>query len=206
MWSQVWKNEFGKLNFSTKDLLDDFIRQDIVVALANETCVAGALLYSFLNIDSIACRQHRYMSNNYPDHFFQILKARGVKTIMSWEYLTVSPQWRKANIGGVSLGRILLALSSKLLKESHADCSISPARNDVKTSQMVYEVGGEPILQNISNHNVNCDLVACFKNNVQDHPDLIVRKYANHYWQNRTYDWQIPQINKNVVRSLQKAS
>ena len=166
LWKSVWKEEFERINFNSQFLIDDLLRQDNMIVLANEKETASVVLASRLSLKSEACLEHRYIKSNYPKRFLDKIKDRGADEIMTWEYLTVSHHWRKSLVG-ISLARVMMSLAAKFLASNEiAKCAIAPARNDYGVSDMVYAIGGEPILKNVTNHNVSCDLTACFKENV----------------------------------------
>ncbi len=183
-WRQVWEAEFKALNFPIQDLANDFLRQDYIPLLVSGDEVAALHLYSEFNISNRAITDHKYFTSNYPPEFLQALRSRGVKTVMSMEYLTVSPAWRAKQIK-IQLADVMIGLGIKLLPETRAQAYIGPARNDYKVSNKTYSFGFECIQANVVNHNVSCDLVAGFRDKLVSSPDQKIAGLIQTLWSNR---------------------
>lgn len=201
VWRCVWQREFDKLGFDSSNMLHDFVRQDAVLCLTNDNEAAAGILCSVFNINATVCLEHTYLRSNYPPPFLEALRHRGVTQVLTWEYLTVNPAWRTRSIG-VSLGQLVLSLASRLLRHSNADCAIAPARRDRKVHRMVFQVGGEAIVSNITNHNVPCDLVSVFKPNAHDFQHRSVSALTRELWSTRIDESNISSASSDaVVRS-----
>ncbi len=183
LWHGVWTNVFNELKFDTSNLEDDFIRQNLIVAICHKNIPVAVHLYSFFSMESKAARSHRYLKQ-FPETYFEKLKRFHVNTMMSLEYMTVHPEWRKGKVP-VHIGSVLMGLSCKVLQHYKQDASIAPARRDHKVHEVVYSVGGEPIISNVINHNVPCDLLAIRKEKVKSHDSAEVQNTIERLWATR---------------------
>ncbi|MGE3262408.1 MAG: hypothetical protein AB7K68_11565 [Bacteriovoracia bacterium] len=186
LWMDVWSETFRKLNFDTSRLVDDFIRQDLIACIADGDMPVAIHLYSFYAADSEAARAHSYLNGNYPELYFARLKKQKVRSLMSMEYLTVHPDWRKGK-SNVHFAIVLVGLALKTLRAYGADAAIAPARRDHKVHDLAYAFGGEPVIENVLNHNVACDLLMCHRDRVIPHANPEVNELVNSLWQTRKF-------------------
>lgn len=185
-WKETWLEVLNGLKAESGGLADDFLRQDLIAAICTENGVAAVHLYSFFSLDADSSRQHHYLAGNYPQEYFDKLKSLGVRTVMSMEYLTVNPAWRKRKCD-IHIGAALGGLGLKVMQYYGIDAAIAPARRDHKVHEMAYAEGGEGILTNVLNHNVPCDLIAIRRENVVPNPNPEVESLKNELWQSRVH-------------------
>ena len=183
LWRKVWGEVFDGLKFDPSHLEDDFLRQDIVAIICYENTPIAIHLYTAMSVESVAARSHSYLKQ-YPAEFFSQLEARKVTNIMTLEYMTVHPEWRKGKIP-VHIGSVLVGLAFQVMDLLNVDASIAPARRDHKVHEIAYAFGAEPILENITNHNVPCDLLACFPSKRHAHADRNIQNLINFLWEKR---------------------
>lgn len=186
LWLDVWTNVFTQLKFDTSHLLDDFIRQDLIAVIFAGNVPAAVHLYSFLSIDSKVSRAHSYLGGNFSDLFFSKLARNNVRNIMSMEYMTVHPDWRKSKCD-IHLGQVLVGLAAQTMLQFGADAAIAPARRDHKVHELAYAVGGESVMSNVMNHNVPCDLLMCHRDRIKSHTDPAVEEVISGLWAKREY-------------------
>lgn len=184
MWHGVWTDTFAKLGLDPACLNDEFIRQDFIAALFHEGKPIAAHLYSFFSIDCLASRLHGYLNGNYPEIFFQKLKNEGVRNVMSMEYMTVHPDWRKSK-SLVHLPIVTAGLAFEVMKHYGGDAAIAPARTDHKVHLLAPPYGGKSLIKNVINHNVPCDLLMCHRNNLKPHDDPVIQGLVETLWRHR---------------------
>ncbi len=181
LWKSVWQETLEKLNFSANNLTEEFVRQDLIACITYENNPIAVHLYSFFAIDCEAARTHGYFSSNYPELYFAKLAKEKVRNVMSMEYMTVHPEWRKSK-ETVHLGGALGGLAVRSMHELGADAAIAPCRRDHKVHEMAYAYGGEPVVANVVNHNVACDLVMIRREKVKAHPSEDVQNLLESLW------------------------
>ncbi len=183
-WYSVWDDILKKLNCDSSVLVDDFVRQDFIASIFEEDRPVAVHLYSFFSLNSIAATQHRYMQM-YPPAFSQKLQDLGVSRVMSMEYMTIHPDWRKHNTG-FHLGAVLASLAFKVMRQYGADAAIAPARRDHRVHELAYAYGGDCIMEKVMNHNVLCDLIACRAAKITHHPSPLICEWEEKLWASRT--------------------
>ncbi len=204
LWMDVWSKVFKELNFDTSGLEDDFLRQDIIATICHKNEPIAIQLYSFLSIDSAAAMSQRYLKQ-FPPEFFEKLRSFDATRVMSLEYMTVHPEWRKGKVS-FPLGQALIGLSCKVLSQFRYDASIAPARRDYKVHEVIYAWGGEPIVANVSNHNVACDLIAIRKDKYTEHKDKDLQAEVERLWKSRVDNLQMPIVGDSFNKTNKQAA
>ena len=149
-WFDSLKDAFAETGNDPSSLIDDFIRQDLAtVIFAGDEAVASLLL-SFYSIDSLVARKFRYLGDTYPEIYFEKLKKHGVHSVMSMQYLTVHPNWRKSKCE-FHFAPTIFALAQNIQRAFGVDAIISCVRRDNKVNELVYSLGGECIIANVDN-------------------------------------------------------
>ncbi len=206
-WMEIWTGVLQGLNADPGHLADDFLRQDFIAAICSGTDVVAVHLYSIFSLDTLAARGHRYMTDHYPEVFFQRLSELGVRTVMSLEYLTVNPGYRKQP-GKVHIGAVTGALGLRVMNQYGVDAVIAPARRDHKIHEMAYAQGGDCVVPEVSVHNVSCDLIAIRREKIIC-PDPQVAELRDDLWKNRvhfTATEAVRSLRETGVRALERSA
>jgi len=198
LWREVWTETLAKLEFKSENLAEEFVRQDIVACIASGNEPVAIHLYSFFATDSLAARKHGYLSSNYPELFFAKLAKEKVRHVMSMEYMTVHPEWRKHK-AALHVASALGGLGLRVAGHFGAQATIAPCRRDHKIHEMAYLHGGEPVIANVLNHNVPCDLVMVRMDKAKAHPDPELSGLVDRLWNSRDYR---PGLREEQARAL----
>jgi hypothetical protein len=184
-WLDLWRKEFKALGFDSSGLEDDFARQDLIACITHQGDPVACHLYTFFSLEVNAARSHRYLKGNYNDLYYERMKNMGVSSVMSMEFLSVHPDWRKHRIRP-HLGTVMCSLALYTLDHFRVDAAIAPARRDHKVNEIAYSIGGDCVVENVINHNVPCDLIAIRRDKIRlpDEPGL--GPLVDRLWQERT--------------------
>lgn len=183
-WKLFWRNVFTQ-NGCPEDLDEDsFVRQNMICMLKTKKEIVGMHLYSFYDLELAACLDHSYIKSSFTPDYIKKLQADGIKYVMSLEFLTVNPNWRKRQLG-LSLGEILIGLSGQVLKSVNFDASIAPSRSDVGVTEMACNIGGEIVIPNIEIHKTVCDLIAINSKKIKNHPNDSINQWVHSLWGQR---------------------
>lgn len=183
-WKSFWNGVFKDNGTTDLANIDDFMRQDMICVIAYKEEIIGMHLYSFNSLDNLAFFQHSYCKNGLSDLYFQKVTACGVRSVMSLEYLTVDPMWRKRAIG-FNTAHFVCGIGFTLLGALAIDAIICPARKDVKVSEVVQSFGGEVIVPNVELHNTPCDLLLARKEKLRPQTDPHLANLIENLWQKR---------------------
>ena len=186
LWHGVWTQTFSRLGLDSAGLAGEFVRQDLVACLVHEQTPIAVHLYSFFNVQAKASKEHPYLSGNYPEMYFTRLATLGVRTVMSMEYMTVHPEFRKGS-SNLHVGAVLAGLALTTLKNFGADAAIAPARRDHKVHELAHAFGGESLISNVLNHNVPCDLLLCRNEQLKPHSDAALQGLIDRLWLRSEY-------------------
>jgi len=120
----------------------------------------------------------------FSEEYLKILKKRKVRSTMSIEYLTSSPNFRRAQIG-FSVGSMLIELGCKVFGETTAQAIIAPARSDIGVNRLAYELGFSCLVPNTIQRGFDCDLIACFQGAQKPHFKESQRQQVARLWETR---------------------
>ena len=199
-WRNFWNQISRDLN-TCEIPSDHFLRQDMIAVLMHENSIVGMHLYTLHNLESHASCTADYFINNYGPEFVDELKKRGAKSAISLEYFTLNPAFRKSKFP-IPLAVVIAGLGYKYMKKKNIDSLIGVCRKDFKVDEMAMSFGGEALIPSKIIHNVECELVATFKNNVLEPKDAEVRKYIQYFWDSRV-DYR--QAHKEHLQYLDEA-
>lgn len=192
LWCDTWKEVLNGLGCDATHLEEEWGRQDRIACIFEKDTPVAVHLYSFFTLGCAAATKHPYFKNYTPE-FFEKLRDLGVESVMSMEYMTIHPEWRR-HTAGFHLGAVLGGLALKVMNQNGLEAAIAPARRDHQVHKLAYIYGGDCIVENVTNHNVACDLIACRHDKIHDHPDETVRRLVSSLWRNRVIG--VPEPNR----------
>lgn len=174
VWNSVWKKVYEEKEEGFKLSSDEYSRQDLICALTYESQIAALHLYSFFNLASAPDMKSHYF-NFFSDYYINELKSQNVKSVMSMEFLTVAPEFRKTNFG-FPTGSLICELGTRVFGLTKADAIVAPARVDVKVNQIAYDIGFTCIEKAVMQRGFECDMIACYqgKQKRSDIPNLSI--------------------------------
>lgn len=183
LWRAVYSDVLGKVGEPLN--ADDFHRNDVVVCLTDNGKVFGFHLYSVFDLRSEALCDHHYMKA-FDALTLQKFRDRGIRTIMSMEYLTVAPEYRSRS-SGMNWSEIIIALGSQLMQESPWDCWVGTARKDLRVRQRA-EKSGTTYFGSVMKMNYECEVLMTQKGEVSPLPDPEMRSLVDRLWaEKRSY-------------------
>lgn len=184
-WLEITRKAFEEVgNTDDSHLHEDFIRQSVVSCLCSDGEVIATFLHSFSSIYTDATRNFRYMRDNFPEIFFEKIKRRGIKNVMTSNYLAVHPDWRKGS-SAIQVAPIMVGLSLRVRDLFEADGFIGVWRNDRKVNELAYAQGGECIIANVFNHQTPCDLILIDSKTPYQYPSKEVERHVTNLWDSR---------------------
>lgn len=183
-WKAFWRNVF-KDNGLQGDVLrkEDFLREDFITILSHKGEIAGMHLYCQFDLELEATRDHVYFMHNYGSQFTGQLRENGIRNIMTIEYLTVDPAWRKSKVGA-SLGHVFCALGAQIASYLEVDAAVSACRMDVGANEMLAKCGGISYGKT-DLYNTPVEYMVIPRNLNHPHSDPLVAGLVDHYWSNR---------------------
>ena len=117
-WYKLWSEVYSQSSSAYELNSDEFVRQKIVTAITHNNEVAAVHLYSFYHLDSLPDLRTKYFHFFSPE-YLQHLRNRQVKSVMSMEFLTVLPEYRKSKLG-VSIGLVISQLGTEIFRSPAA--------------------------------------------------------------------------------------
>lgn len=143
-WKSQWDHVFQSLDGSATKAAD-FTRHDVVAILMGDDSILALHQYSVFRLDSEADMNHHYALSSYEAGFFEGLQKRNIHSVMSMEYLTVSPEVRRSaslkSAMPFSIAHLILGLGMCVLKDLKADAAIGACRHDLKVDRLAVEFG-----------------------------------------------------------------
>lgn len=201
-WFKLWDSVYSEKKSDFKLKSDEFIRQDLVAAILVDGNVAALHMYSMYDLQAKADLNTHYFEF-FPETYLAELRKRNVRTAMSMEFLTVVPQYRKAFMNGISMGKVIGNLGVEIFATLGLDAIIAPARNDVKVNDMAYDVGFDCIQKATMQRGFECDLIACFKGRQKASEDPKNRAVVDQLWKEKVLQpsaqWLAEINNPNII-------
>lgn len=183
-WWEIWRDVYRKVGRDDAISADGFFRQHLLVCLtAGASEPIGFHLYTFFDLDALADLSHSYF-HGVTDISMARLRRLGMKRVMSMEYLTVTPEWRKHE-SGIPWGDVLVALGQRVMETSGFDASLGMPRVDIGVNRVGDRLGWQTIQQEIDRKNLHCSFMACAAGAASPHPDPKIQEFIEVLWSRR---------------------
>lgn len=199
-WQSTWETVLQGLGCDASVLVEEFVRQNLIATIFDGENPVAVHLYSFFSLNSKPASLHPYMKQ-YPPLYFDRLHELGVSRVMSMEYMTIHPDWRK-HVTGFHLGAVLASLAFRVMRQYGADAAIAPARRDHRVHDLAYAYGGDCVVEKVMNHNVECDLIACRAAKINNHPSPLVCEWEEKLWASRTEAFPVPYQAPRLLKKI----
>ncbi len=182
-WYKLWDETYKASGSDYKLTSDEFSRQDLVTVVKVGDQVAALHLYSFFDLQSQSDLSTKYF-HFFSEFYLKQLQELKVRSVMSMEFLTVLPEFRKSVVG-FSLGSVIAQLGTYVFRESAVDAIVAPARTDLGVHKMAHDIGFVSIEKDTNQRGFNCDLIACLQGHQKPSADLSVHRNASQLWEKR---------------------
>jgi len=182
-WRQVWGEIFTRAGSPASLNVENFLRQNVIIALHREEDVIGIVCACFFNLSAESTFDHAYLKT-FPDETVRILRDQGSGLYTTYEYISIRPGFRKSEIG-ISLSDVLLGLCEKVFTFSDAKIALATAVRPAKIAE-VLKIFGWIEVGSISKYGLDCVLLRSTPQGRRDHEDHAVSSLIEHYWKNKT--------------------
>jgi hypothetical protein len=185
-WKSFWEEVFrqNRLRDGEVEFAVDFTRMDLVCLVMSGTEIAGMHLYEFINVEQLAMREHHYFNNETGKVFLDSLGHHGADLVMTLEYLTVNPNWRKKFIG-TSLASVVVSLGTRVQAATGAKASLGRAREDVGVNAMAQDCGAVILKDKIDMYNTPVSCICIYSDSIKDIDDPVGRALVQRLWNER---------------------
>ena len=194
-WRDFWNEVFATNGDPGALNRDDFLRQDFISVIHNPNEIVAVHLYTKFDLRLSAYREHSYLRKSFNELYLSKLEARGAKTALSVEYLTVNPSYRKSKTG-ISFAMVMTGIATKIQLALEVDVCVAVSRTDVKVPQSNQEFGAEIIQGNVMVHNTPCDYMALFADKIVEPANATVNAVVTQLWSKRTDHTNLTTHNK----------
>lgn len=191
LWTETWKKTFGDVGSFEAFSPDEFYRQDIIPVIAYKDEPIAAHFYSLFHLDNPAAMDHHYFEI-FSKGSIQELRKSNRKLLMSLEYLTVNPEYRKSQ-SGVSFAEMLISLGCLVLREIGYDAALGVAVKAAKVDKMAFKLGFDLLDDNACRGNLVCDIVVRYLETIDNslHPEIDVDRYMKQLWETKEFAFDI---------------
>ena len=182
---KTWKNIFSEVVEGTGGQLDpdDFFRNDYISAITHKNEVIGLSTMTIFDLRLQSTLDHHYIKS-LNSGVIESLLSEGHSRILSIEYLTILPEWRKHQ-STVNWGEILIGLNLKVLDNSIADIVLGTPRTDVKVLQMSQNMDAFEIQEPIIKMGYPCAVVMVKKQTHRKFSSISTSEYVESLWRLR---------------------
>lgn len=177
---QMWRQTFGKvLEKAGADLdVGDFFRSHSAGVLTYLDEVVAFNLFTNFNFQLHAHRDHPYFQSLDKALIDDVTSKSG--KVMTMEYFTVSPLWRKQN-REIHWGEILAGLGLQYLDQSTVEVGVGTPRKDIKVDEMCERLGAT-IRGSVQKMNYECAVVVFEKKQGRSFENPLTRHWVNRLW------------------------
>ena len=184
-WVEFWHKVFLSNKVEERvDFKAAFFRMSAIPVLMHQEQIVGLHMYCFFNIEQDSNSDHDYFQSERGSKFIEILKSRNVSQVMSMEFLTIDPAWRKRSVG-VSLGAILGSLGSRIQRSTGVGASTTIARKDLGVDALARDFGFENVTEGLSMFNTPVVFQCLFSDRIGELSDPESKNYVDRFWSNR---------------------
>lgn len=156
---------------------------DFIIGITHKDLVVACHMYSLFDLDLIPTRHKAYLSG-LNQSSWDFLKQNNYSKLMSLEYLTVHPEFRKRIIG-FSLADTLIALGLKCLKTLNHSAVIGYSRTDLGVDKAAEKSGAINVQSGIIKFGNPCNFQVVPADHIQPHPNEKVRSIIEDLWSRR---------------------
>jgi hypothetical protein len=163
---------------------DNFFRGDYIPIIKYDGRVVAFFVATQYPLQNSIINEHSYFSI-FPNSAVEELQKRKIKTLMSYEFLSViDPRLRKENLG-FSIAPVLGMLGQRLRDSLGCEAAIGVARKQNKIDQGAVEIGGVSLAPEVKRGNLICQIMAFFPELDKIYPDPRVVSLADYLWDTR---------------------
>jgi hypothetical protein len=183
-WQKVWLDLYRLTDFPGPLFLDNLLRQDEAACIFTPQECVGMILFRTVDFSIMDFRKDSYFKE-WNEKDLSLLLKYGPKVFVT-SYLTVNPNFRNFN-PHVKFKSVFLDLMSRRFKESHADVISGITRRDRGINDETYNLGAQMIGadREYMDGRFKVDLIAIYKKDVLDSPNVHVRQFTDSLWSNR---------------------
>jgi hypothetical protein len=182
-WKDFWGDFYRKSGSSETLKADDFMRSHTVLAFVGPRDVVGLMLLSEFDLEYLATADHSYVLK-YPPEDLQRLRKEGNSRVLTMEFLTAHPSWRKTQVG-ISFGELLVGAGMRVFLEGAADAVLGTARVDIKVPELVALYGWKVLRDKLMRHNYEISLVYCPRAEAKEATSPLLQKHLGLFWEAR---------------------
>lgn len=162
---------------------DQFLRNDVAVGIFSGPRAVACHLYGFFNIESEAARASRYFGS-ISESTWDYLWQHEFKNLMSLEFLSVDPEFRKSKVG-FSLGEVLISLGQRFVMSTGLDACTGVSRVDVKVERTAESLGFRTVQRGLQIYGYECSFQVSPWREVKAPSDPQVLDVVNQLWATR---------------------
>ncbi|WP_374033971.1 hypothetical protein ACES2I_15340 [Bdellovibrio bacteriovorus] len=181
----LWEDTFGRvLNRAGVELdHDDFFRCHAAGVLLYKNEIVGFNLFTTFDLNLRAHQNHNYFKELDPQ-FVKSVTKMGNK-IMTMEYFTLAPLWRKQS-QEIPWGEILTGLGLFYMDESPADFVVGTPRVDLKVDTMCKRLGAT-IQGHVEKMNYKCAIAVFEKKDERSFENPLTHHWVRKLWAKYTH-------------------
>lgn len=182
-WETTWKEIFTNAGSPDSLNVENFLRQDIIICLHNDSEIAGIITSSLFNISADAIYDHPYL-RAFPISLIASLRSKGEGLILTGEYLSVKPEFRR-NKAGIAISDALIGLLMKVFERTNASISLATTVRPAKVHKIGEKFGWSE-LGNFTKYGLDCVLLQNSASQLRVHDDPNVNQSVEEFWTKRT--------------------
>ncbi|MCB0365645.1 MAG: hypothetical protein H6624_04430 [Bdellovibrionaceae bacterium] len=162
---------------------DTFLRNEVCTGIFVNQKAVACHQYCFFNLETNAATASKYFQS-ISKISWDFFKDHNLTYVMSLEYLTVHPDFRKSK-SGVSFAGVLGSLATMYMRERNADAGTAISRVDLKVDRTAAAIGFETIESGLNCFGYDCCFQVCRTDRIKPNEDRGAGLLAEKLWQSR---------------------
>lgn len=183
-WRQFWNQVYKDNGTSEEVNCDDIFRTDIFAVLKYQNDILASHCYCMFDFQADVTMEQSYVKRSFPVETIEEFKKMGIRNVLSGEYLTVNPKYRR-KVVGLPFAEIITSLGTQVLKAIHCDGAIAVVRDDVPVWKVPAKVGFKKIGDSRALHGTPCVICYIKTEDVVDLPDKSHAEVVLKLWDER---------------------
>ncbi len=181
-WKAFWSEILGDLGSSLA--LDDFSKCPYIGSIWRGDEIVSIHLYGLYDLGCACFRDQSYISSNFTENFLSQAKMQGFRTAVSFEYLSVMPNYQSNK--ELPIARITLGLAFEIYKSlKGVDIAIGITRDSKRVNEMVEDFGSEIVESGLVKNGEVSSLSMGLRSKLKRSASVNIQNAVNVLWANR---------------------
>ncbi len=183
-WLSVWKPTMKSMGDKALDF-DQILKQNYICFIKSNGTVIASHFYSKYDIRAISTKHTSYFKDSF-ETLSSYCNELNLKTVMTQEYLSVHPEWRKHQIG-FSIAEVVIGLAIKMMNYTSSDSTAGTIRAGAPSVEVISKsINADLLPVTVKRYGNPHKLFIVSQENVIQPGNKITNKVIEQLWNKKT--------------------